>query len=1298
MSRVLEKALLLKPEIRLAQAVSEFEADLSTEQKATFRTLKSQSQSNTPDPSDVMRLTAEMDRSLSIKYSSRCFGPRFTNFLQGVQQFAALGDVVVGGSQNLIACGVWSLVRMSLLSIISLSSYIDKLSSIFMAIGRAAPRYQAMALLYPRSKKLQSHLAEYFILVVKLCHYLFKYEQKSSVRQFTSSLNDTLLKTLQTDLDKWANSIKEEVNLIEAQENSRSRAFTMEMFKSSTLRWRYETKMRVLNFCSKFDHETAWKQIRKLGNSSFHTQSAEYQEWKTGSLPGTIIFTGKLGSGKSVLLANIVDDLNLTNGKDQSTVAYFFCKYDILGSLQTRTILGSLVRQLLSSIPDLGALAKRYEDTQHREIDIEELLEFLFQGFTSRQKVYLVIDGLDECDFAQKETLIKAIQKIQDTLKVWICASIREESNNNLQSITTILRAVRVVSLPDDNPDIEAFVETELERCLSQGKMTIGDPTLILEIQDALLNGSQGMFLWVALQIQTLCKMKTDCAMREALANLPRDLSETFSRILSDSGSSDPSLQAKVLQLVLAANRPLTTIELREALSVIPGDATWDPSRLLHDVYSALACCGCLLAVDEEEFTLRFVHHSVKQYIVGGLNGMMPARFTLRDAKRTMANLIVTYLNYGVFGTEISKTKVLPIMAQSAPSKILQATLDPSSSTRHLAMKFLKSRRQPTFDLSKMIAETLNSSHSESNSSFNFYEYANKNWLEYLSHVSGQDTAIFRLSSKLIHSRASAFNISDDYQWEFLISACNCENGKILGLLLQLGKIDPHQKLGGEITMLMWAASEGQKELVEVLLKMGKVNVDEKGINQSTALMCAARNGQIDTAKILIISGKADINAKDIFGNTALMCAILGWRNDLVERPDRVDRAEVDARDHIEFGTPKPVSSEERWAMVNLLLTIGKADVNAKNNNGSTALIEAATNGYADLMEMVLIFGAHANVGNFRKRTALMCAAEHGMRGAVEVLLVNGKVDVDAAGPGGTTALMFAATEGNAEIIEALISIGKADANARDFWKRTALMCAAERGRRDAVEALISISKADVNARDYQEHTALMFAAMGGNAETVEALINSGKAAVNAKDNQGWTALILAAMEGNTKTVEALINIGKADVNAKDNRERTALMFAATGGNAKTVEALISIGKADVNARDDRKRTALMFAATGGNAKTVEALISIGKADVNVKDNQGRTALMHAAKDGKRDSAKALLDTGIADINDKGDNGRTALMRAVLEDYEEIVKLLLSTGKVDVHVKDKFGTALDYAKLHEQSSVISLLQSYSASQ
>jgi hypothetical protein len=83
---VLSNASRLKPEIRLAQAVSQFEADLSSEQKATFRTYRSQSRDSPPDPSDVMRLTAEIDRRDSGKIGrGRCFGPRLTNSLRAVQ-------------------------------------------------------------------------------------------------------------------------------------------------------------------------------------------------------------------------------------------------------------------------------------------------------------------------------------------------------------------------------------------------------------------------------------------------------------------------------------------------------------------------------------------------------------------------------------------------------------------------------------------------------------------------------------------------------------------------------------------------------------------------------------------------------------------------------------------------------------------------------------------------------------------------------------------------------------------------------------------------------------------------------------------------------------------------------------------------------------------------------------------------------------------------------------------------------------------------------------------------------------
>lgn len=106
----------LSPEIRLAEAVSLFEADLSDQQKADFRVTRSQSISTPPQLSNVMQLTAELERRVSQGSRNRQgFGPRLTNFLEAVQQFAALGDIITGGSQNMVACGVWSLVRMSLL-------------------------------------------------------------------------------------------------------------------------------------------------------------------------------------------------------------------------------------------------------------------------------------------------------------------------------------------------------------------------------------------------------------------------------------------------------------------------------------------------------------------------------------------------------------------------------------------------------------------------------------------------------------------------------------------------------------------------------------------------------------------------------------------------------------------------------------------------------------------------------------------------------------------------------------------------------------------------------------------------------------------------------------------------------------------------------------------------------------------------------------------------------------------------------------------------------------------------------
>ncbi|XTI89671.1 hypothetical protein V2W45_1284894, partial [Cenococcum geophilum] len=762
---VLANISRLKPEIRLAQAVSQFEADLSSEQKTTFRTYRSQSCDSPPDPKDVMRLTAEIDRKVGGR---RCFGPRLINFLQAVQQYAALGDIVVGSAQNIIASGVWSLVRMSLLLIVNFCSYLEKMSTLLMTVGRSAPRYQMMALLYPRSKNLQSYLSEYFIVAVRLCHQLLRFTQKSTFGQFASTLSDSDMKTYQSELDLWANTIKEEVNLQmakkieeEAQENSRFRTLSIRFFESRSFQQKIKINLQVLDLCSVYDYETTWKQTRKVGNATLFNQTAEYQTWKGRADSCTLMYIGKFGSGKSVLLANIVDNLNLYIQSKDITVAYFFCRHDIPESLKARTIIGSLARQLLRPILDLSIVAELLDETTSAP-DFKRIFYLIKRALPPDCKAYFILNGLDECDYAEGKILVQELRKLQNTFILLFCVSLRLEPNNALKLSPEQFNNATIFSIPDDNPDIEVFIGAELESCIESRKLVIGNPALILEIQDALLEGSQGMFLWVALQIESLCAMKTDDDIRDALADLPKDLSETFSRILRRSEGLGGPYQRRILELVTVARRPLTTEELREALSVVPGDAVWNPARLLNDVYSTLTCCRCLLTVNKEELTIRLVHHSVKQFLLSGSEDLSNIAFTINSAERKMADIIITYLSYGVFETQLSTMVVPQIMTGSAPSTIIRSTLDSSNSVQNLTLRLLKSRKRPNYDISKTLAETRTLFKPRLVDEFHFFSYAKSYWLQHILCTSEQEPVMYNLLLRLFKGKAVDTNATDE--------------------------------------------------------------------------------------------------------------------------------------------------------------------------------------------------------------------------------------------------------------------------------------------------------------------------------------------------------------------------------------------------------------------------------------------------------------------------------------------------------------------------------------------------------
>lgn len=156
-------------------------------------------------------------------------------------------------------------------------------------------------------------------------------------------------------------------------------------------------------------------------------------------------------------------------------------------------------------------------------------------------------------------------------------------------------------------------------------------------------------FLWVTLQLQAVC-LENDDTIHEALDNLPKSLPEIFHRILQHTQDSGKRYQMSILQILVAAFRPLTTAEFAEALDLASGSATTSSrlhSHQLGDIRGILSSCGSLVMIDEQSLTVHLVHQSVRQFLLGEMVDTKDYRewqFSANASHLHMANLAMKYL------------------------------------------------------------------------------------------------------------------------------------------------------------------------------------------------------------------------------------------------------------------------------------------------------------------------------------------------------------------------------------------------------------------------------------------------------------------------------------------------------------------------------------------------------------------------------------------------------------------------------------------------------------------------------
>lgn len=131
------------------------------------------------------------------------------------------------------------------------------------------------------------------------------------------------------------------------------------------------------------------------------------------------------------------------------------------------------------------------------------------------------------------------------------------------------------------------------------------------------------------------------------------------------------------------------------------------------------------------------------------------------------------------------------------------------------------------------------------------------------------------------------------------------------------------------------------------------------------------------------------------------------------------------------------------------------ADLEARDNNGRTALMQAVINGNLNTLNALIQAGANLEMRDNNNLTALMHAASNGNLYTLIPLLQAGS-NVNAQNHDGVTVLMLAASSGNLEIVNTLIMRG-AYINQRTIGGMTALLLAELSGRGAIVQRLRNI-------------------------------------------------------------------------------------------------------------------------------------------------------------------------------------------------------------------------------------------------
>ncbi|KAI8166427.1 Vegetative incompatibility protein HET-E-1 [Colletotrichum sp. SAR 10_70] len=223
-----------------------------------------------------------------------------------------------------------------------------------------------------------------------------------------------------------------------------------------------------------------------------------FQTWLMS--PGSRLWlSGIPGAGKTVLAGSIIGHA-LARSSNTVATGFFFCDYKNETTQRLVSILGALAHQLAKQNEQAYVMLEEYYCELHPEKglsgspDPDDLMKVILTMAQLFDQVYLIIDGLDECQDTTGEVVraLCAIAEGSDEISMAVLSRNEENIRDHLSDPEIDFVNVQIAAHKED---ITEYVTSEIQQRIRTKRLHFEDLSLEGEIVDGLVEGANGMYV-----------------------------------------------------------------------------------------------------------------------------------------------------------------------------------------------------------------------------------------------------------------------------------------------------------------------------------------------------------------------------------------------------------------------------------------------------------------------------------------------------------------------------------------------------------------------------------------------------------------------------------------------------------------------------------------------------------------------------------------------------------------------------------------------------------------------------------